>query len=173
VRNKFKDVTFYDVYQLFDKLTEILVATEFQDELPHFLPDNSREKTPDIFLTKSQQFVEVKNFNNSDEYKALLEKLQKDKEMNLERDASLSELQAKDRERYETILKYAKNQIDGGVDQLSEKSGFIYFVYSIDLSPFSRDSIGEISARLAPDIQKHYSQRKIKVVCKEFSQLLW
>ena len=91
--------------------------------------------------------------------------------MHFKRNASHSEFQAEDRERYELILKYAKEQIDGGVKQLSEKDGFIYFVYSIDSPPFSWDTVDKISARLAQDIQKHYSQQKIKVVCKGLSQL--
>lgn len=171
IRDKFKDVKFADGYQLRDKLAEIIVATEYQDEQPQFLPDNSSKKTPDILLKKSQRYIEVKNFNISEEYKILLEKLRKDKEMYLERNASDSELQVKDQERYELILKYAKEQIDGGVKQLLEKDGFIYFVYSIDLSPFSLDTVDKISTRLVRDVQTHYLQREIKVVCGELSQL--
>lgn len=169
LHDKFKNIS--DDYLLRDKLVEILVATEYQDEKPQFLPDNLREKTPDILLKKSGQYIEVKNFNNSNEYKTLLEKLRKDKEMYLERNASVSELQIEDQKRYELILKYAKEQIDGGVKQLSEKNGFIYFVYSIDSPSFSLDTVDKISACLVWDIQKHYSQQKIKVMGRQLSQL--
>jgi len=170
LQDKFKNIS--DDYLLRDKLVEILVATEYQDEKPQFLSDNSREKTPDIFLKKSGQYIEVKNFNNSNEYKTLLEKLRKDKEMYLERsNTSVSKLKIEDEKRYELILKYAKEQIDGGVKQLSKKDGFICFVYSIDSSPFSLNTVDEISTHLERDIQKHYSQQKNKVVCKGLSQL--
>jgi len=169
LKNKFKNIS--NFYLLCDKLVEILVATEYQDEKPEFLPDNSCEKTPDILLKKIGQYIEVKNFNNSNEHKTLLEKLHKDKKMHLERHASLGELQAEDRERYELILKYVKKQIDVGVKQLSKKDGFIYFVYSLDSAPFSWDTVDKTSVHLMQDIQKHYSQQKIKVMCKGLSRL--
>lgn len=167
ISNKLKNVS--DTYRLIDKLVEILVATEYQDEQPEFQSENI--KGPDILLKRSSRYIEVKNVNNSDEYKDFWKHLRILKTWSGACTETEGELEAKDKKRYASVLKKAKEKIDIGIDQLDTKKGFIYLTYSIDLSNFSLESSDQTSVNLEKDLQKYCSEKKIHSVFKKTSEL--
>jgi hypothetical protein len=66
-----------NISQLIDKLVEILVAMKFEKKNPIFFYDN--DGNPDIYLEKTQQYIEVKRINHSDCEKKLIDKISKNK----------------------------------------------------------------------------------------------
>ncbi len=133
IRDNFKGLI--DRGQLFDKLSEILVAHEFLKQEPIFFLDNSGK--PDIWLKKINIYIEVKRINISDYQKNIYDSLQKSN-FNLFDISNKLKLQEKMKM---GLFKKTKEQINKAAEQLNktERKGIIYLIYSLDLSGYIED----------------------------------
>jgi hypothetical protein len=167
--NKFNNVV--DSEKLNDYLVEIWAAVEYQNGQPEFLEEKDKERTPDIFLKKSLQYIEVKRYRYSDNYKKILEKLAITKSHTDQRDGTKDQLIKEEKEAYEVVLKQAKDKVDNALLQLKGKFGFIYFVYSIDLDLFAFRSVKDKSKDLECDLRLYAKGKEASIVCKDFFKL--
>ena len=169
LRNKFKNISSVD--RLIDKLSEVLVATEYGNDEPFFLDENS--SGPDIFLKRTNQYIEVKNLNNSDIEKGIVEQMQKEKiGVAGGRVGSIESFITEDEAKYRLLLKKTKELLDKGVSQLSCKKGFIYFVYSVDFITPSLESKDVICERLKRDVVMYCKEKGVDVVTKKLSDFV-
>lgn len=129
LKEKFKN--FGNLSQLYDKLSEILVACRFADERPKFLNDN--EGKPDIHLQKSNRYIEVKRVNISDEEEQLINKLLETKTINIRNISNKMEPQDNMRN---ALLNKAKEHIAKAVNQLNDNLGTIFLIYKLDLTGY-------------------------------------
>ncbi len=120
LRTKFQHLKDRD--QLFDKLTEVMIAIKHNKENPVFQEES--KGGPDIYLKKSNEYIEVKRLNPSNLNKNILDYLSKSGDM----------ITITDSENKNTSLyKKAQDLIKKAVEQLKDKKGKIFLVYSLDL----------------------------------------
>lgn len=168
LEKKFKGINSTD--QLVDRLVEILVAAEFIDSDPSFLPDST--SGPDIFLKKTNRYIEVKNLNLSDEERELLNQLENTPMLTVSRIGPPGSFRAEDEQGYQALLKKAKDLIDKGRSQLAGRDGLLYFVYSLDFGVLHLDSLAARSTRFEQDIAIYCQQKKVQIVLKKLSDFL-
>lgn len=126
---KFSNLT--NVSQVHDKLSELMVGYQYLSLSPVFSSDVGNVSYPDIYLSSTKEYVEVKRINPSDYEKNLMEKLQKEGGVHY-REQGMSQVK-KDNEK-QFVYRKARQHIDKALEQLKDKEGKIALVYSIDLS---------------------------------------
>lgn len=115
-----------DIDQMYDKLSEIVVASLFIKEKPHFFKDN--EGKPDILLTTSGQYIEVKRLNNSDYEKWKLDGLAKSDYMTGSRKVSSDEKQIYPIDKSISLFNDALSKFK----RSNLTDGTIYLLYTLD-----------------------------------------
>jgi len=156
MKKKFK--TFSDIHQLYDKLSEILVAYRFLNQNPVFI--NEEEGGPDIYLSNDDKYIEVKTLNNSDFQNEAVEVMQNSGGMfistsTLDPNEELRKENAVYKKAYELICKACK--------QLENKKGVIFLVYSIDILRNSRVGKADFESK----IQTHITSFNLRNVSFE------
>jgi hypothetical protein len=125
-----------DVFDLHNYLAEIVVAEKYSEDTPVFIAE-SRQKTPDIYLEKKKEFVEVKVIAPSNEYKKWEEMM--DKMKSWSGNAKMRTKEEMKSEYLPYLTRKAKEKIDDGINQLGSRNGFIYLLYRIDNDLFDTD----------------------------------
>ena len=168
LKEKFKSVD--DISQMHDKLVEIMVARKYMKYEPEFLAE-SDDLSPDIYLHKKEEYIEVKRKNYSKVYKKLEEKTS-----NYPHSSSVEIIFEEDAKEKlaKPLLSYTKDLIDKAKCQLSGKKGLVFLLYQIDfIMPYaikSGDSIKSMSVFLneflIKGVQEYSEQIKVRIVCK-------
>lgn len=180
LKKKFKGTS--NFYTVHDYLAEIVVAEKYNKDEPVFLPE-SKQKTPDIYLKKKNEYVEVKVIQSSDSYKEWEEMMTQVKS-----DLGTALPKTKDdalKEGLPFLTRDAKCKIARGIEQLKGKDGFIHLLYYIS-DPFDIDKNGRRALLFGRDsnenyfdlkeflgqelekwVRKYALEKNIKVVCEK------
>lgn len=156
--------------KLFDKLSEILVASIYFEEKPLFFDDTNGK--PDIYLKNSEQYIEVKRLNNSDHEKWALDNLVNSGFMTGNRiisDSSETENSAQYKSQClieDALKKFSRNNLN---------SGKIYLIFSLDkFGKIKNWSESEIN--FTENITNYWSKRKatnISLIVKNENNLFY
>lgn len=128
IRKNFQSIN--NVYQLLDKIPEILVAYKFLDDGPIFFEDN--QGRPDIYLEKTNRYIEVKRLNASDDQKKVFEILDSNPGKTLSGDSA--DKLDKQKLMKQGLFKKAKSHIDKAVEQIGNNNGIIFLLYWMDMN---------------------------------------
>lgn len=163
-----------DKHQLLDIMEELRVGVKYKDDKPEFVQRKANCSTPDIFLRKTKEYIEVKRINISDH--------EKDARKEIESVGMVGEseppikLTADVRERCTQALKRKiEHQINKGREQLSGKVGFMYMSYSIDFLdlPYSTGRSLEcfredLSQECEEYVREYSNENGVRVVCEKY-----
>ena len=131
--------------QLIDKLYEILVAYEFLNKNPCFFDDNMGK--PDIYLEKSNQYIEVKRINISDKEKSLLELLISNNRMI----GHCSDKLQQQNKMENAVSEKAKSHINKALEQIKKvkrTKNIIFLLYHLDFDLKNREKSFENKVEL-------------------------
>jgi hypothetical protein len=165
LKKKFSGIN--NVYEMNDKIAEVMCAMKYKGYNPIFLKERKGVKTPDIYLEKTEKYVEVKRIQITKKEKEL-EKLD-ELSGTVKR---FDETQALE-EKFPGLKKKIEEKIDKGGEQLSGKSGFIYLLYSLDfinLMPCMGNSFNlrDLLKKKVENYAKIYSKQKsLDCICEE------
>jgi hypothetical protein len=165
LKNKFSGIS--NVYEMNDRVEEVMCAMKCEDYAPIFLDERKGAKTPDLYLEKTEEYVEVKRIQITKKEKEL-EKLD-ELSGTVERFDRTQALEKK----FPGLKKKIEEKIDKGGEQLSGKPGFIYLSYSLDfinLMPCVGNGFN-LRYFLKKEIENYariYSQqKKLNCICEE------
>lgn len=151
ILEKIKPITNLD--QLLDKLFEFLVAHKYLDKAPIFNDDSESE--PDIFLKKTEKYIEVKRVNNSDEQKEVIDLLAQKGGLYLNGGKINSKNQAV-AERF--VYKKACEHIDKAASQLEGRCGVIFLIYSLDLLGYIK-SLNQREVDFVKKVKEYFEEK--------------
>jgi len=165
LKNKFNGIN--NVYKMHDIISEIICAVEYKDYNPVFLKEEDGVKTPDIYLEKAREYIEVKRIQISDEEKAKLNTHE------LSGTAGRINKTQAEKEIFIFLKKKIREKIDRGKKQLDGKCGFIYLLYSIDfinLMPYCMDNINLkdfLKKEIESYVKKYSQENNLNCICRE------
>ncbi len=127
IEHKFKR-NFNNKYQLFDSMSEVLVAYRYLSKKPKFGNDTNGEV--DIYLEVDDFYIEVKTLNNSDLQNNIISSLEGSGGSYV----GSNIINLYEEKRIENIvIKKAKELIEKACKQLYGKRGVIVLVYNLDV----------------------------------------
>lgn len=153
VRKNFQSIN--NVYQLLDKIPEILVAYIFLSEEPIFFEDNQGK--PDIYLQKTDKYIEVKRLNISDEQKEIFETLDSNPDKTLS--GNSSDKLDKQELMKQGLLRKAKDHINKAVKQIGSNKGIIFLLYWMDLNHYI-DNLKDREIEFKKEINLYFKELK-------------
>lgn len=148
LKNNYKSIN--NIHQLLDKLSEILVAYKYLSEEPCFFKDNSGN--PDIYLQKTNKYIEVKRLNNSDYQKSVCDYLQN--HGGYTSGGGIHSKELKQANKSALLDKYIYH-INKALEQLEGKVGEIYLIYKIDILGINMEE-----QKFLDDAKEKYSKLK-------------
>lgn len=180
LKHKFQNTTKY--YQMHDIFAELFVASEYRNAYPLFIQEKRTERTPDLFLEKTKEYIEVKVINTSD-YSHDFEDFVSRNSIPGMAVTGVAIPFSKTRAHKEILPKLktkAKEKIDEGGKQLKEKKGFIYLLYRIDevtdlfgldYNGYYYDLASYLRCELANFISDYSILSNISIVSKSYNLL--
>jgi len=169
-----------DIHQLHDFFAELLVALKYHEDEPEFTLNDSGK--PDIFLKKTNRYVEVKVINCSQDNRDQANLISQFSQMGIALTGTLTPYTRKKilTDIFPSIQKKLVEKIDQGIKKLGTHSGFIHIYYSVDnITPIFGltenkdffDLVQFLGSEISNSIQQYSREKNVCVVCEEYYQV--